>query len=74
MRRTRTPVISRALPVASAGSIPQVSASLLAPTMQGKPSQVAQRMQVPPARRSTPMALALGCTPCSRSLVARLAM
>src|SRR5438132_7327040 len=72
MRRTRTPVSSRAFPVASAGSIPHVSASLLAPSLHGKPSQVAQRTQVPPTRRSTPIAFALGLTPCARSRAAKL--
>ena len=58
---------------ARAGSMAQVSASLLAPSRHGKPSQVAHRMQPPAGPRSMPMALALGWTPSARSRSARSA-
>ena len=66
-RSTRTPVANRADPVASAGSMARTSASDLAPTRHGNPSQVAHRRHAPPGRRSTPIAVEDGLTPAARS-------
>ena len=66
-RSTRTPVASRADPVASAGSTAHTSASDLAPSRHGKPSHVAHRTHPPPGRRSTPIAVEHGRTPAERS-------
>ena len=52
--------------LARAGRTQLTSASLLASTWQGKPSQVLQRMQRPPSRRSTPMGRWKGCSPLAR--------
>ena len=72
--RMRAPVRSRTLPPASAGPSAQVSASDLAPSRHGKPSQVWQRTQVPPGRRSMPIDVLAGCRPCdsSRAIVSRM--
>ena len=53
-RSTRALVSSSTAPEATAGRTQQTSASALARTRHGKPSQVAHRMQLPPWRRSRP--------------------
>ena len=73
-RRTKARVQSSTFGLSRAGSTPHVSASLFACSLHGKASQVSQRMQVPPVRKSTPIGSGNGCSPCFRSAPASSAI
>ena len=68
------PVIIDTFGDSRAGVVTQTSASLLARTWQGNPSQVLHRMQVPPSRRSMPSGSGNGRRPCRSKLSATSAM